>query len=78
LFQSADGRFKSGIWEAQPLLLPLANNQGHAFPDEVLRDIQLELSKRFGGLTAYTRAPAKGIWTQKGTLFDRRRLAASS
>lgn len=48
------------------LLLPLADKQGNAFPDEVLRWIQVELCERFGGLTAYTRAPAKGIWTQKG------------
>ena len=45
------------------LLLPLAD-AGHLFPDDVLEDIQTELSQRFGGPTAYCRAPAKGVWTQ--------------
>jgi hypothetical protein len=40
--------------------MPLAS-----FPDDLMRGIQCELSERFGGLTAYARAPAKGIWTQK-------------
>jgi len=46
------------------LLLPLADNHGRSFPDDLMRGIQRELSERFGGLTAYTRAPAKGIWIQ--------------
>jgi hypothetical protein len=48
------------------ILLPLADNAGHAFPGDVLQAIQTELSQRFGGLTAYSRAPAKGVWTQSG------------
>ena len=48
------------------LLLPLANNTGEQFPEQVLREIQAELTERFGGLTAYTRAPAKGVWTSGG------------
>jgi hypothetical protein len=26
------------------------------------RDVQKELADRFGGVTAYARAPAKGVW----------------
>jgi hypothetical protein len=48
------------------ILLPLADNAGHPFPRDVLQAIQTELSQRFGGLTAYSRAPAKGVWTQSG------------
>jgi hypothetical protein len=44
------------------ILLPLADNAGKPFPDSVLAGIQEELSEMFGGLTAYSRAPAKGIW----------------
>ena len=44
------------------VLLPLANNQGKEFPAQTLRDIQDELSRKFGGLTAHSRAPAKGVW----------------
>ena len=45
------------------ILIPLADNSGVPFSAETLQGIRLELSERFGGLTAYTRAPAKGIWT---------------
>jgi hypothetical protein len=48
------------------ILLPLADNDGRPFPDEVLRRIQQELTNRFGGLTAHERAPAKGIWLTGG------------
>ena len=48
------------------ILLPLADNAGNPFPDHVLQGIHTELSQRFGGLTAYSRAPAKGVWTQGG------------
>jgi hypothetical protein len=48
------------------ILLPLADNAGHPFPDDVLQAIQTELSERFGGLTAYNRAPARGVWTEGG------------
>jgi hypothetical protein len=46
------------------VLLPLADNQGRKFSDETLRSIQGELSDKFGGLTAHSRAPAKGVWVQ--------------
>jgi hypothetical protein len=44
------------------ILLPLYDNEGHAF--EALDYVQLrsELADRFGGVTAYMRAPARGVW----------------
>ena len=48
------------------ILLPLADNAGNPFPSDVLHGIQTELAQRFGGLTAYSRAPARGVWTQSG------------
>jgi hypothetical protein len=48
------------------ILLPLADNDGRPFPDALLRGIQAELSEKFGGLTAFTRVPAKGIWEHAG------------
>lgn len=48
------------------ILLPLADNDGVAFPADLLQGIQRELSARFGGLTAYNRAPAKGEWHNSG------------
>ncbi|HEY0104846.1 MAG TPA: hypothetical protein VGB91_02090 [Rhizomicrobium sp.] len=44
------------------ILLPLADNEGREFPEETLRGIHAELAARFGGLTAYSRSPARGIW----------------
>ena len=44
------------------LLLPLADNDGAPFPPGLLRAIQAELTEKFGGVTAYSRAPAKGVW----------------
>ena len=45
------------------ILLPLADNSGQPFDENVMVGIQTELSTRFGGLTAYSRAPAKGVWS---------------
>jgi hypothetical protein len=44
------------------ILLPLHDNQGKPFDRDVFGTIRDELTKRFGGLTAYTRAPAEGLW----------------
>jgi len=48
------------------ILLPLADNAGVPFPADLLQGIQQDLSARFGGLTAYNRAPAKGEWHHAG------------
>jgi hypothetical protein len=48
------------------LLLPLYDNDGNHFPPEAYRKLRAELSERFGGLTAFTRAPAEGLWTDGG------------
>jgi hypothetical protein len=44
------------------LLLPVADNDGRPFPDEVLERVKQALVDKFGGLTAYGRAPAEGVW----------------
>ena len=48
------------------LLLPLYDNAGRAFPAEHYTAVRDELTERFGGLTAYTRAPAQGLWQETG------------
>ena len=45
------------------MLLPTRSAAGAAFADELLRQTREELIERFGGLTAYTRSPATGVWT---------------
>jgi hypothetical protein len=48
------------------ILLPLYDNEGSHFPQEAYRGVRTELAERFGGLTAFTRAPAEGLWTEDG------------
>jgi len=44
------------------LLLPLYNNSGMRFEQELYSEVRNELMDRFGGITAYTRAPVHGLW----------------
>lgn len=44
------------------LLLPLFDNDGTAFEAGEYVRLRTELADRFGGVTAYTRAPARGVW----------------
>ena len=48
------------------LLLPLFDDEGRAFPPELYAQVRTELTERFGGLTAFTRAPAEGLWRDEG------------
>lgn len=44
------------------ILLPLYDNEGEPFPRGQYDHVSAELAERFGGLTAYVRSPARGIW----------------
>ena len=44
------------------IFLPLKRNDGSAQPRELFWRLREELVARFGGLTAFTRAPAEGLW----------------
>ena len=44
------------------MILPLYNNDGQRFAPGALKQVRTELKEKFGGLTAYTRAPAEGTW----------------
>src|SRR5689334_5897338 len=44
------------------ILLPLADNEGKPLGPEPFAEVKSELTKRFKGLTAYSRAPAEGLW----------------
>jgi hypothetical protein len=48
------------------LLLPLHDNAGNPFPEGSYSSVRRELTERFGGLTAFTRAPAQGLWRNEG------------
>jgi len=44
------------------ILLPVYDNTGKPFAPSDYLELRSELADRFGGVTAYTRAPARGVW----------------
>ena len=46
------------------LLLPLYNNSGVPFEQGPFIEVRNELMERFGGFTAYSRAPVNGLWQE--------------
>ena len=49
------------------ILLPLLDNDGHEFEAREYIQLRSELADRLGGVTAYTRAPARGVWKDDAT-----------
>lgn len=48
------------------VLLPVYDNDGNPFPRAVFDDVRRELADHFGGVTAFVRAPAEGLWKEEG------------
>jgi hypothetical protein len=48
------------------LLLPLRDNHGVAHDPALFGKVASALTRRFGGITAYTRSPAEGLWQNEG------------
>jgi hypothetical protein len=48
------------------ILLPLYDNAGAPLPRALYDRVREELAGRFGGLTAFTRAPGEGHWRDEG------------
>ncbi len=46
------------------LLLPLKDNDKRPFPSEYFDSVRSTLTERFGGVTAFLRSPAVGIWKE--------------
>jgi len=46
------------------ILLPVYDKSGARFPQSHYDHVAKELTERFGGLTAYVRAPAAGLWQE--------------
>lgn len=53
------------------MLLPLADKNGTPFPHELFAVTRLELAERFGGVTAYMRSPARGLWKDDDGRIER-------
>jgi hypothetical protein len=50
------------------ILLPIADNEGQPFDAHQYAQVREELTQRFGGVTAFTRAPAEGNSHEKGAV----------
>ena len=48
------------------LFLPLYDNEGVAFPRTLFDGVRAELAGQFGGVTAFVRSPAVGLWEDDG------------
>ena len=46
------------------LLLPLQDNNGRRFSASYFNQVRKELADRFGGVTAFVRSPAVGLWKE--------------
>ena len=44
------------------VFLPVADNAGTPFARDAFDRVRRELTERFGGVTAFLRAPASGLW----------------
>jgi len=44
------------------LFLPVYGADGKPFPRPMFDAVRVELAERFGGVTAYLRSPAVGLW----------------
>lgn len=46
------------------LLLPLYDNDKQPFAQAMLDQVSDELAEKFGGVTAFRRSPAEGVWEE--------------
>lgn len=53
------------------ILVPLYRRDGEPVPGEEHQRLRTELTERFGGLTAFSRAPAEGLWKTDEARTDR-------
>jgi hypothetical protein len=53
------------------ILLPLNDNKGKPLGRKLFRTVADELTEKFGGLTAHTRAPAEGLWKEDSSGTDK-------
>lgn len=53
------------------LLLPVYDNEDRRIPEEKFADVRRELTTEFGGVTAYLRSQAMGLWQRENGQVDR-------
>ena len=45
------------------VFLPTFDNDGNRFSKQTFDSVRSELAEKFGGVTAFTRSPATGLWS---------------
>jgi hypothetical protein len=53
------------------LLLPLHDNNKKEFPNTYFNTVREDLTERFGGVTAFVRSPAVGLWKEVNDELNR-------
>ena len=53
------------------ILLPTHRRNGAAVAPEQFARVRVELTERFGGVTAYSRSPATGLWINEDEAIER-------
>ena len=53
------------------ILLPIQARDGAPLPLEMFSHVRAELTERFGGVTAYSRSPATGLWKRDDEAIER-------
>lgn len=53
------------------ILLPLYGKEGRRIAPALFQATARELAREYGGVTAYTRSPAQGLWRRRRGRFER-------
>ena len=53
------------------ILLPTTHQGGSPVPAEEFARVRVELTEKFGGVTAYSRSPATGLWKRTEDEIER-------
>ncbi|MBY0497840.1 MAG: hypothetical protein K2Y23_26830 [Cyanobacteria bacterium] len=53
------------------ILLPTRTRDGSPIAAEQFARVRVELTERFGGVTAYSRSPATGLWKNDNETIER-------
>jgi hypothetical protein len=53
------------------VLFPLYDNRGRRLPKKLFDQVSRSLAEEHGGLTAYSRSPAVGLWNSHGKRLQR-------
>lgn len=50
------------------IMLPIKDNDGNRYAESLFDEVRTDLAAHFGGVTAYMRSPASGLWQDNGKL----------